>query len=266
VKMLQAFAEGGDQVLSHPQALTRAAEISQEIYQENGADAAFWEKYYRGVTEPDKTGVPVELGGSKANNLADMLTLFGVAPGTTPETSRFRATYTVFGNIVTRQYPDLVPSVPPVEQIVDVSYLQEAARRAGSTGGAAEATTYAEGTTPVTRVVGRRNYQITFETGSAAFTPAAEKELKELFDNLSINSLSVEVHGHTDNVGAGDANQQLSEDRAIAVKQWLESRSASTFPQGRVRVFAHGSTQPVESNRSPDGRAANRRVEVVIGS
>src|SRR5215207_2540056 len=57
-KMLTAFTEGGDQVLHHPQALTRAAEISQQIYRENGADAAYWEKYYRGVTEPDKTGVP----------------------------------------------------------------------------------------------------------------------------------------------------------------------------------------------------------------
>lgn len=266
VKMLQAFAEGGDQVLSHPQALTRAAEISQEIYQESGADAAFWERYYRGVTERDKTGLEVELGGSKANNLADMLQLFGLAPGTTPETSRFRATYTVFGDIVTKQYPDLVPSVPAYDQIMDPSYLREVARRAGSTGGQAETTTFASTGTPVTRVVGRRNYNITFETGSAAFGPQTEQQLQELFDNLSINSLAVEVHGHTDNVGAADANQQLSEDRAMAVKQWLEQRSASTFPQGRIRVFAHGSTQPVESNRSAEGRAANRRVEIVIGS
>ena len=266
VKMLQAFAEGGDQVLSHPQALTRAAEISQEIYKENGADAAFWERYYKGVTERDKTGLEVELGGSKANNLADMLQLFGLAPGTSPETSRFRATYTVFGNIVSRQYPELVPSVPAYDQIMDPSYLQEVARRAGGTGGAAESTTYASTSAPVTRVVGRRNYNITFETGSAEFGPGTEQQLQELFDNLSINSLAVEVHGHTDNVGSADGNQQLSEDRAMAVKQWLERRSASTFPQGRIRVFAHGSSQPVESNRSTEGRAANRRVEVVIGS
>ena len=79
-------------------------------------------------------------------------------------------------------------------------------------------------------------------------------------------TLAVEVHGHTDNVGDPAANQQLSEDRALAVKQWLERRSAATFPPGRVRIFAHGSTQPVESNRTDTGRAANRRVEIVIGS
>ena len=65
---------------------------------------------------------------------------------------------------------------------------------------------------------------------------------------------AVEVHGHTDNVGSADGNQQLSEDRAMAVKQWLERRSASTFPQGRIRVFAHGSSQPVESNRTDTAR------------
>jgi outer membrane protein OmpA-like peptidoglycan-associated protein len=267
VKMLTAFTSGGDQVLTHPQALKRAAEVSQEIYQEKGADAAFWEKYYRGVTEADKTGQPVELGGSKANNLNDNLVLFGLAPGTSPETSRFRATYTVFGKIVTQQYPQLVPSVPPVDSIVDLQYLRLASQRAGGTQqGRAETVTYAATNEKVTRVVGRRDYRITFRTGSAELSPEGERELAELFDNLSINSLAVEVHGHTDNVGASDANQQLSEDRAMAVKKYLETRSASTFPQGRVRVFAHGATQPVESNRTDAGRAANRRVEVVIGS
>ena len=265
-KLLTAFTQGGDQVLAHPQALTRAAEISQEIYQEAGADAAYWEKYYKGVTEPDKQGIPVELGGSKANNLADNLLLFGLAQGSTPETSRFRSVYTVFGKIVTQQYPDLVPSVPAYDSIVDVSYLRAVAARAGGDVGRAETTTFADSTSRVTRVVGRRNVKISFATGSAEFTPQTERELQQLFDELSINSLAVEVHGHTDNVGDPAANQQLSEDRALAVKQWLERRSAATFPPGRVRIFAHGSTQPVESNRTDAGRAANRRVEIVIGS
>jgi OOP family OmpA-OmpF porin len=267
-KMLTAFLQGGDQVLHHQEALHRAAEISQQIYNEKGADAAFWEKYYRGVTEADKTGIQVDLGGSKANNLADNLVLFGLAPGTTPETSRFRATYTVFGNIVKQQYPQLVPSIPAVDQILDVSYLQGVAQRAGGTQAAAAAaeTQSYNGTGNVSRVVGRRNVSLTFETGSANFTPAGEQQLEQLFNELSINSLTVEIHGHTDNVGNSDANKQLSEDRAMAVKKWLEQRSASTFPQGRIRIFAHGDEMPIESNRTAEGRAANRRVEIVIGT
>ena len=77
---------------------------------------------------------------------------------------------------------------------------------------------------------------------------------------------AVEVHGHTDNVGSVDANQKLSEERAFAVKTWLEQQSSSNFPQGRVRVFAHGSTNPVAPNATPDGRAQNRRVEIVLGT
>jgi len=74
----------------------------------------------------------------------------------------------------------------------------------------------------------------------------------------------VEVHGHTDNSGSVDANQKLSEERAFAVKNWLEQQSPVNFPSGRVRVFAHGSTNPVAPNSTPEGRAQNRRVELVL--
>jgi OmpA-OmpF porin, OOP family len=264
-KMLTAFLEGGDQVLSYPQALDRAAEISQEIYNEKGADAAYWKKYYMGVTEPDKTGTPVDLGGSRASNLADNLVLFGLADGTSLATSRFHATYTVFGNLVTKMYPKLVPSVPTTDEILDVSYLRAVGQKAPGKSGAAETQTYAASSTPVKRVVGRRNVAIQFQTGSSALAGEGERQLEQLFNELSINALAVEVHGHTDNQGSAEANQQLSEDRGLAVKNWLEHRSAATFPANRVRVFAHGATEPVASNKTAEGRAANRRVEIVIG-
>jgi len=269
-KVLTAFLQGGDQVLSHPRALDRASEISQLIYEEQGADAGYWKKYYQGAVEPDRTGTPVELGGSRASNLADNLVLFGLAEGTSPATSRFHATYTVFGDLVSRMYPALVPNVPPTDSILDLSYLRAVAAAAAASGagqaGRAESQTYAAAGAPVSRVVGRRNVQVQFATGSAALTPAGERQLAQLFDELSINNLAVEVHGHTDSQGSPEANQQLSEDRALAVKAWLEAKSASTFPAGRVRIYAHGATEPVESNRTPEGRASNRRVEIVIGS
>jgi outer membrane protein OmpA-like peptidoglycan-associated protein len=264
-KVLTAFLQGGDQVLSHPKALDRASEISQEIYQEKGADAGYWRKYYVGVTEPDKVGTPVELGGSRANNLADNLVLFGLAPGTSPATSRFHATYTVFGDLVTKMYPKLVPTVPTTDEILDISYLRAVSQKAPGNTGTAETQTYAGGSTPVKRVVGRRNVAIQFQSGSSTLAAEGERQLEQLFNELSINALAVEVHGHTDNQGGADANQQLSEDRAMTVKQWLEHRSAATFPANRVRIFAHGAAEPIESNRTPQGRAANRRVEIVIG-
>ena len=70
----------------------------------------------------------------------------------------------------------------------------------------------------------------------------------------------------TDNQGTGDANQKLSEARAFAVKAWLEKGSPTNFPDGRVRVFAHGMSQPVAPNTTSDGRGKNRRVEIVLGT
>src|SRR6266508_83372 len=119
--MLQAIAEGGDAVKSSPQALQRASEISQQVYQEKDADAAYWEKYYKGVQEQDRTGQMVDLGGSYVNNLTDMLITFGMVPGSA---NLYAATYRVFGDIVVSQYPSLVPGYDPVEQILDTSYLQ----------------------------------------------------------------------------------------------------------------------------------------------
>ena len=120
--------EGGDQVKSQPAAFRKAAEISAAVYKESGADAAYWEKYFRVVRERDKNGLMVELGGSSVNNLADNLLLFGLVPGSS---NLFAATYKVFGDIVVAQYPDLVPSYYPVDQILDTSYVQAVARGAG---------------------------------------------------------------------------------------------------------------------------------------
>ena len=70
----------------------------------------------------------------------------------------------------------------------------------------------------------------------------------------------VEVVGHTDFVGADGYNDRLSERRAGAVARYLAERGIG------VKVEAHylGEHQPVESNRTADGRARNRRAEIII--
>jgi outer membrane protein OmpA-like peptidoglycan-associated protein len=213
-------------------------------------------------TVKDKQGIDVELGGSSVNNLADNLNLFGLAEGST---NVFAATYTVFGNVVKSQYPDLMPSFYPVEQILDTSYVQALVQKEAPK--TEPDLPKFEAQAKVEQVVSRKAWDIQFETGSAKFTPMAEDNLKQLLNDLVIaGGTLVEVHGHTDNVGNVDKNMQLSEDRAFAVKKWLEAQSAANFPQGRVKVFAHGPTQPLESNGSPAGRAKNRRVEIVLGT
>lgn len=126
--MLKATFDGADQIKGVPAALKHASQVSAIVYHEYSADAAYWERYYNGVTETDKQGLKVELGGSTVNNLADNLMLFGMAKGSA---NIFAATYSVFGDIVKKQYPDLVPSYYPVDEILDTSYIAAVAERSG---------------------------------------------------------------------------------------------------------------------------------------
>ena len=260
--LIAAMLEGGDQVRSNPAALRRGAEVSAQVYGEETPE--YWARYFAGVTERDAQGLMVELGGSRVNNVADDLQLFGVTELAPGAANLFAATYTVFGKVVVAQYPELVPRFAPVEEVLDTSYLVNVARRSGART-AADLPTFSS-TTPLRQEISRGSWNISFAPGAATFGRGAPAELDELFRQLVIaGGAAVEIHGHTDSTGEPRANWALSEERAFAVKRWLESRSPANFPEGRVRVFAHGQEQPVASNASAGGRAQNRRVEIVLG-
>ena len=228
----------------------------------NEKDPAYWYKYFKPQVQTDATGVAVELGGSSVNNLPDALNTFGLLPGST---NLFGATYTVFGNVVKSQYPNLVPTFYPAEQITDMSFMKDIAKKTDA-GDKANLATFTDAG-GIKTVVSRRTWQIEFNTGSDKFTPQANDELKKLFNDLVVaGGTLVEIHGHTDNQGTADHNQKLSEDRAFAVKKFLEGLSPSNFPDGRIKVFAHGMTEPIAPNSTNEGRAKNRRVEIVLGT
>jgi len=156
-----------------------------------------------------------------------------------------------------------VPKVATSAEVVDLSYLRTLAAKSNNVG-TAEKVEYSGGTR-LARVVGTRNVQITFATGKATLTEVGEAQMESLFETLSINNLTIEVHGHTDNVGDPLMNKQLSEERALAIKAWLQNKNPTDFPSGRIRVTGHGSDSPIATNATADGRAKNRRVEIVIG-
>jgi outer membrane protein OmpA-like peptidoglycan-associated protein len=267
--MLKAITDGGDLVSTNSEALDFAAEVSAKVYGEE--DAEYWKKYYKGVTEADKTGMQVELGGSSVNNLAENLMLFGMVEG---GANLFEATYTVFGDIVKDQYPELVPNYPPVASILDTSYLAGVRKKAAPAQVAEavkqvkpKATTARAVPATSKQVISTRKWRLPFQSGRAEFSPAASKQLQQLRRDLLVASgTTVEVHGHTDSQGNPQANMELSEARAFAVKKWLEKQSPVNFPAGRVRVFAHGQTNPVAQNSTEAGRAQNRRVEIVLAT
>jgi outer membrane protein OmpA-like peptidoglycan-associated protein len=103
---------------------------------------------------------------------------------------------------------------------------------------------------------------ITFKSDSAELDPSFYKVLNSV--NLVVkkyNKTVVEVAGHTDSTGAPDYNQKLSERRASSVAQYMESQGLAS---NRVVTVGAGETRPVADNSSPQGRQANRRVELTL--
>ena len=95
--------------------------------------------------------------------------------------------------------------------------------------------------------------------------PEAQAKLADLVDKTKAINLEVIIAvGHTDSVGSDVYNQRLSIARSEAVKRFLVSRGVEA---NRVYTEGKGEKQPVADNRTSEGRAKNRRVEVeVVGT
>ncbi|HEX3047341.1 MAG TPA: OmpA family protein [Bacillota bacterium] len=105
-------------------------------------------------------------------------------------------------------------------------------------------------------------YGIYFDTGKSEVKPESEPSLKEIAKLLQTDpKLKLYVVGHTDNAGTFDYNIKLSKDRADAVVKALVTRYGITA--SRLQSFGAGPVAPVESNQTEEGRAKNRRVELV---
>jgi outer membrane protein OmpA-like peptidoglycan-associated protein len=103
---------------------------------------------------------------------------------------------------------------------------------------------------------------ITFDFGSAVVHPSFQNSLAAVSRSLqNYPNTTVRVVGHTDNVGTLAVNQQLSEQRALAVAQILVNTGT---PSARVRYEGRAYREPIASNATSAGRAANRRVEIII--
>jgi OmpA-OmpF porin, OOP family len=104
-------------------------------------------------------------------------------------------------------------------------------------------------------------YGIHFETGKAAIEPGSADSLNQVLNLLQQNpDLKLRVEGHTDNQGNAAANQALSEKRAQAVVAWLVAHGTEA---PRLNAQGFGPSKPVADNSTDDGRAKNRRVELV---
>ena len=103
---------------------------------------------------------------------------------------------------------------------------------------------------------------VTFETGSANLTASSKYQLDVLAEEFAAHpTMTVEVAGHTDNVGEAAANQVLSAQRATSVKTYLVNKGVA---EARMRAAGYGSTKPTDLADTAEARAKNRRTEFTI--
>ena len=108
---------------------------------------------------------------------------------------------------------------------------------------------------------GRVALYINFDFGKATLKPDSQPIITQIVDLLNANAgLNLSVEGHTDNVGNPQSNKVLSENRARAV---VKEIVAHGIDANRFSIMGHGQDKPIADNNSEEGRALNRRVELV---
>lgn len=99
---------------------------------------------------------------------------------------------------------------------------------------------------------------VLFDFDKAELLDVSTEELYRLFNHLKDNSnLRVEIYGHTDSTGLETRNQELSEQRAKAAVDYLIAQGLNST---RIKSYGFGSTQPISTNETEEGRQLNRRV------
>lgn len=108
-----------------------------------------------------------------------------------------------------------------------------------------------------------------FDSGSATLRPDIRAKLKKILEKAKINStmkFDLRVEGHTDNIpmrgGAYSSNWELSAARAATVLRFI--RSNTNYDQKKLSLAGYGEFRPIDTNDTAEGRANNRRVDIVI--
>ena len=232
----------------------RAAEISAVVYNERRRRGLLGEVLQRSWSRRTSRACTSSSAGRSVNNLADNLLLFGMAPGSP---NLFGATYTRLrrhrGRAVPRPRAELLPGERDPRHVV----RRGAGDRAAPQDGAGDSRS-----SPPTRrsrtCVSRKAWHINFDSGRATFTPdtrraSSTSSCATCWWPAPPRSRSTATPTAR---ATRSANMQLSEARAFAVKKWLEKQAPVNFPEGRLRVFAHGQENPVAPNSTDRGPRA----------
>jgi OmpA-OmpF porin, OOP family len=121
-----------------------------------------------------------------------------------------------------------------------------------------EALVFRQGDTIILRLVG-----LNFDSGAAQIKPQSFPLLQKVEKAIDVFPRSeLTIEGHTDSYGGDDMNQNLSQQRAESVQQYMIN--AMRIPTYRLIATGYGETRPVASNETASGRERNRRIDIVI--
>lgn len=267
--IINAIVEGtvraGDQMKTHTEAFDHAMTTMVDVYKDKTAD--YWAKFFKGYKVTSVSGTEVTLGGTRICNLADNLDAFGIGDNSR---ATYQSSYELFGGFMHSLYPEVLPERLPYSKVVNLAPLTNAVEKMKQSHEltAHKKAEFENSTGSIEDVVGQRSYSIEFEVGKSSFTAKGLKGLNELYLDLNPHDLLIKIKGHTDNQGSDDINVPLSQARADAVYNWLNSKNPNSFPRKRfVEIKGYGSSMPkdgVDPN-TPEGRAKCRRVDITVG-
>ena len=105
--------------------------------------------------------------------------------------------------------------------------------------------------------------EITFDTDKSTLSDGAQSRLSKLAGDLKADNRNVylEIQGHTDSTGPAQYNQQLGMQRAESVRRHLHGQGVALE---RMATISYGEDAPAQPNSTAEGRALNRRVEIVV--
>jgi OOP family OmpA-OmpF porin len=210
-----------------------------------------------------------------AGNVVDQLTVKGSSPssGVDAAVGQLGQTLTAFGSKVQTGQAHLVDTTLTVQAVAftsqaatDLTTVVNGAKASGVTVNsqitAAPTPDPAALQVQLKDLLGRSG--INFASGRAEITPASAAILDTAAQSiLQVPGVKIAIAGYTDNLGSAAANQGLSQRRAEAVLNYLVSKGVGAT---QLSAKGFGPANPIASNDSEQGRAANRRIEFTVGS
>ncbi|MBT8443090.1 MAG: OmpA family protein, partial [Gammaproteobacteria bacterium] len=160
---------------------------------------------------------------------------------------------------MTARVADLEQRLGGTERIVEESErLRRQLAEVEALFGPSQARVVREGDDMLLRLVG-----LSFPTGQAVIQTEYYSVLRNVQRAIQVfPDAPIVIEGHTDSVGSDAVNMKLSQDRADAVREYLIANLG--LPESRVTANGYGKNRPIASNETAEGRAQNRRIDVVV--